>query len=134
MRTCSLIKQQGTHFSAIPFYDKRNNKEYPTPSTVANSWNSHTYSNKGNEHAGMGKEKTLGPYKPELKRSRLESSSFIPPYRNSSVIELGNRSNRDDKHWKSTYRNNFVGKWNVLSSHPGIQAARNKWERHLIAK
>ena len=31
-RTCSYIVQNGDHFTAVPFYDKRNNREYPTRS------------------------------------------------------------------------------------------------------
>jgi|JI61114C2RNA_FD_contig_31_290955_length_496_multi_8_in_0_out_0_2 hypothetical protein len=82
----------------------------------------------------MGKEKLLTPYNPNLQRSRLEVPTFVPPYRNSSVLELGDRAGRDDKHWKTTYSNSFAGRTNSLSNHPGIQARRNKWDRHLLAK
>lgn len=102
--------------------------------THLNSWNAHTYSSKGFEHAGMGRDKVLIPYHPNLQRSRLEVPSFVPPYRNSSVVELGNRASRDDKHWKTTYSNNFSGRSNSTSNNPAITARRNKWERHLIAK
>jgi hypothetical protein len=82
----------------------------------------------------MGANKTLAGYRPNIERSRLLTGDFLPPYRNSSVIELGKRERRDDKHWLSTYRNDFTGRSQSNSNHPGITAYKNKWARHLIAK
>jgi hypothetical protein len=82
----------------------------------------------------MGLNKTLTTYQPNLQRSRLLTADYLPQYRNSSVIEMGDRSKRDDKHWKTTYGNCFKGREVRVSNHPGITAFRNKWERHLISK
>lgn len=82
----------------------------------------------------MGANKTLTNYHPNLQRSRLLGEDFLPPYRNSSVLELGKRDTRDDKHWTTTYRNHFTGRPKSISNHPGITAYKNKWDRHLIAK
>ena len=61
--------------------------------------------------------------------------NFRPPYRNSSQIEMGQRSKRDVKHYLSTYRNDMIPKnWaEVPTNHPGIQAYRNKWLRSRLA-
>lgn len=134
IRTCSYIKETKDGFTAVPFYDKREEKTYGLPSTHISSWNAQTYSSKGFEHAGMGRQKTLTTYHPGLQRSRLQVPDFVPPYRNSSVLELGDRSARDTKHWKTTYTNNFAGRSNSLSNNPAIQARKNQWERHMISK
>jgi hypothetical protein len=36
--------------------------------------------------------KTLVAYHPDKLRNRILVQDFIPPYRNTSVIEIGNRS------------------------------------------
>jgi hypothetical protein len=58
---------------------------------------------------------------------------FKPPYRNSSQIEIGNRSTRNTKHYLSTYRNDmiYIGKLPEIN-HPGIQAFKNKWLRSRL--
>lgn len=44
IRTCSFIKQSGTTFTAVPFYEKRNTKEYPTRSSWTTSISQDAYS------------------------------------------------------------------------------------------
>jgi len=46
-------------FKAIPFYEKRDQTQYPTPSTVTRSWSSNVYKNRSIFHAGMGIAKPL---------------------------------------------------------------------------
>jgi hypothetical protein len=61
--------------------------------------------------------------------------SFKPPYRNSSHIEIGNRSIRYTKHYLTTYRNDMIPHAKSLqTNHPGIQAFRSKWLRSRIQK
>jgi len=48
-------------------------------------------------------------------------SDFRPPYPNSSKIEIGERSNRDVKHYLTNYGNSFIKKpVYVPTNHPGI--------------
>ncbi len=44
---------------AVPFYDKRNNKMYPTKSDFNQSWNSTIHSRPQSVNAGMGSNKPL---------------------------------------------------------------------------
>lgn len=60
IRSCSFIKEAKGGLKAVPFYDKRDNKIYPTQSEIRRSWTSMIHSNKGGEHAGGGMNKTLG--------------------------------------------------------------------------
>ena len=43
----------------MPFYDKRDNALYPTPSLHSSSWNGKTYAQPTTVYAGMGKLKPL---------------------------------------------------------------------------
>lgn len=63
-------------------------------------------------------------------------SSFRPPYPNSSQIQIGQRSERDDKHYVTTYGNSFLTnpRNQTPTNHPGIEAYRNKWVRSRLAK
>jgi hypothetical protein len=121
---------------AVPFYDKRDDKRYPTKSEWGKSWNSSVYAKKGIEHAGIGLGKTLLAYHPNKARNQLLVADFVPRYRNSSVIELGNRAARDTKYWVTTYKNQFTGRSRVgnPTKHPGITAYRNRWDHHQIHK
>lgn len=136
IRSCSYVKDKGNNFVAVPFYDKRNDKVYPTRSEWRKSWNASVYCNKQVEHAGIGIGKTLHAYHPHKNRNRLLIQDFIPPYRNSSVVELGDRNARDAKYWVTSYRNSFSGRPRVgdPTSHPGITAFRNRWDHHQIGK
>jgi hypothetical protein len=59
IRSCSHVKETEGGHKAVPFYDKRNNTLYPTPSNVTQSWTSNVHSNKGTVYAGMGSLKPL---------------------------------------------------------------------------
>lgn len=61
IRSCSFVKETVYGFKAVAFYDKRDNKQYPTPSTVTRSWSSNTHNNSRLLHAGMGVTKPLLP-------------------------------------------------------------------------
>lgn len=62
-------------------------------------------------------------------------ADFRPPYPNTSHIEIGQRSERDVKHYITTYGNSFITKHNqVPTNHPGIEAFRNKWVRSRLGK
>ena len=75
-------------------------------------------------------------YDPKKERNCLEVPSFRPPYPNSSKIQIGQRSERDVKHYVTNYGNSFINKphIHVPTSHPGIEAFRNKWVRSRLAK
>jgi hypothetical protein len=60
-------------------------------------------------------------------------ADFRPPYPNSSHIEIGDRTKRDVKHYMTNYSNSFIrDRKQVPTSHPGIQAFRNKWLKSRI--
>lgn len=63
-------------------------------------------------------------------------SDFRPPYPNSSHIQIGARSERDVKHYVTNYSNSYINKprEHVPTTHPGIQAFRNKWTRSRLAQ
>jgi hypothetical protein len=99
IRSCSYVKSnKDGHMKAVPFYDKRNQTMYPTRSEFGKSWSSNTYSNKKNLNAGMGSKKPLIAvlnllikYNPKDPRNLIGIPDFIPPYPNSSHIEIGKR-------------------------------------------
>lgn len=65
----------------------------------------------------------------------MNVADFRPPYPNSSQIQFGQRSQRDVKHYVTTYGNSFLIKQKQLpTNHPGIEAYRNKWVRSRLAK
>lgn len=135
IRSCSYVKEAEGGYKAVPFYDKRDNKIYPTESTLRRSWTSTVHSNKEGEHAGGGMNKTLGVYNTQAQRNLMEIPSFKPPYPNSSHIEVGNRNKRDVKHYLTTYRNDMIHEAKqIQTNHPGIQAFRNKWLRSRLQK
>lgn len=59
IRSCSFVKETENCLKAYPFYDKRNQTIYPTPSALRNSWTATVHSNTRHYHAGMGNNKTL---------------------------------------------------------------------------
>lgn len=59
IRSCSYIKETQNALKAVPFYDKRDNTLYPTPSIVKSSWNANTFAKPSTVYAGMGSLKPL---------------------------------------------------------------------------
>lgn len=124
---------------AIAFYDKRNNTMYPTKSDLTRSWASETYSRPQSVNAGMGSKKPLIAvkrfiyflqYNPNNSRNLLSIPDYIPPYPNSSQVYIGQRNKKDVKHYITSYGNStsFIHESKrIPTSHPGIQAFRNKW-------
>lgn len=129
------MKESPGGYKAVPFYDKRDNKLYPTQSSFRRSWSSSVHSNKEGEHAGGGMNKTLGVYNVGAQRNLMGIPDFKPPYPNSSHIEMGNRSRRDTKHYLTTYRNDMIFESkHIQSSHPGILAFKHKWLKSRLQK
>lgn len=65
----------------------------------------------------------------------MKVADFKPPYPNSSHIEIGARTQRDTKHYLTTYKNDLIFEGKKLkTSHPGIQAYKNKWLRSRLQK
>lgn len=59
IRSCSYIKQTENALKAVPFYDKRDNTLYPTPSHITKSWTANVHSQPNTVFAGMGVNKPL---------------------------------------------------------------------------
>lgn len=120
IRTCSYVKENpnGT-YSAVPFYDKRATKQYPTASQYTTSWSSFVHRVRDHQHAGVGVHKSLSTYRPNSARSRLLVEDFIPPYRNSSIVTIGTRDEVDRNRWTTTYSGAYKGTpRSLLSSNP----------------
>jgi hypothetical protein len=71
-------------------------------------------------------------------RNLLNIPDFIPNHPNNSRnVMIGNRYEKDVKHYVSNYGNgnSFVHESRRLpSNHPGIQAFRNKWIKSRLEK
>ena len=69
-------------------------------SSEKESWTGSAYKNRGLYHAGMMK-KPLEPYNPNAMRSRLPQPTIVMPYKNSSQIVIGDRTQDERKQWKT---------------------------------
>lgn len=86
---------------------------YPTKSDFTQSWNSTVHSRPQSVNAGMGPNKPLSSviyifnkqYEPNKQRNLLNVPDFIPPYPNSSKINIGHRNKKDVKHYITNYGN-----------------------------
>mmetsp|Transcript_7831 Transcript_7831/g.1020 ORF Transcript_7831/g.1020 Transcript_7831/m.1020 type:complete len:101 (-) Transcript_7831:32-334(-) len=89
-----------------------------------------THSNNVTMHTGMGK-KPLVPYHPDSYRSRLPSSDFIVPYKNTSQVEIGDRSSYNPKSQFRTTNMALMNPPNMtdMTSNGGVIAERTKWTR-----
>lgn len=65
----------------------------------------------------------------------MRVEDFRPQYPNSSQIEIGDRSERDPKHYTTTYANHFFpAKREMPTLHAGIKASRNQWIHSRMQK
>ena len=109
-----VTNQKGRPLSAFKFirYKKQENKStYKTDYTV-----------KPIMHAGMGK-KPLVLYNPTSYRSRLGVSDGFIPYKNTSRVELGVKTDINTKQWMSTTRDSFQWPKVTPITHTGILAS-----------
>lgn len=74
IRSCSYIKETPGALKAVPFYDRRDNTLFPTPSHIKQSWNASTYGKPSTVYAGMGSSKPLHAVSP-LSRSTTPRTS-----------------------------------------------------------
>lgn len=97
------------------------------------STNTEAYRTRAVSFAGMGKEKPLAPYNPLALRSRLKTPDFKQYYVNRSIIEIGNRTIADKKHYTTTNRNEMGRKPHkyYLSKNPGILSAQIQFDKNL---
>ena len=98
------------------------------------SMNSAAYRTSSSCHAGM-RQKPLQPYNPSSFRSRLPTADMVMPYRNASIVEIGDRSSYNPRSvFKTTYKTFMVpSSFNNFGSNQGIIAAKAKWT-HLRLK
>lgn len=81
IRSCSYIKETENALKAVPFYQKRDNTLYPTPSIVHQSWNANVHSHPETVYAGMGSSKPLSsvPINPFSMTPRSLETQWVSP-------------------------------------------------------
>ena len=132
--SCQYVVTRNGQTRAVSFpYEKTGWK-------APNSWNNQRRSTEvastsntahrvgSNCHAGMAK-KPLTAYNPSCFRSRLPSADVVMPYKNASVVEIGDRSSYNPR---STFRTTYKASMQVYNpndfvSNPGIASAKVKW-------
>ena len=84
-------------------------------------------------HSGMTK-KPLTAYNPNSYRSRLPSADVVMPYKNASVVEIGDRSSYNPKStFRSTYRAQMAAyNPDTFVSNQGIVAESTRWHKKRI--
>ena len=100
-------------------------------SSETESINAHTFKERPLLHAGM-RAKPLEAYHPNAHRSRLPVPTVVMPYKNSSQIVIGDRSNNYKKHFKTGNMLKYV-KHDTRDAqcNPGILARRTSWTHKL---
>ena len=78
------------------------------------------------EHCGIVKKK-LCRYNPNAVRSRLPQPTVVMPYKNSSQVVIGDRSNKDSRRFVSINKNMQTAYTFQPHDNPGISAARTAW-------
>ena len=86
------------------------------------------YQKRAIEHCGVVKKK-LCRYNPNAVRSRLPQATIVMPYKNSSQIVIGDRSNTYARRFVSNNKNMQTAYTFQNHENPGISAARTAWLR-----
>jgi len=136
VRTCQTVRTSNGVPLAIAFPQKK------TGYKAANSWVNQrrssetcssaaaTYKPVPVMHAGMGQKKPLMPYSPFAYRSRLPTTDFVAPYKNSSSVEIGDRSQPLKDHFKTTTGSYMVATdLGGFTANQGIVARRTHWHK-----
>lgn len=135
INTCSYIKQTGSDYVAVPFYDRNYpgyNPEFRFASKPNLTTHQSTFKNLPQLHVGTHK-KPLCKYSPQASRSRLLPDDFKSYYVNRSVIDIGDRESQYKKQYVSTHTNNY-GKLRPLTpmtKNSAIFAYKCQWEHKL---
>eukprot|EP01017_Pseudomicrothorax_dubius_P010264 TRINITY_DN13645_c0_g4_i1.p1 TRINITY_DN13645_c0_g4~~TRINITY_DN13645_c0_g4_i1.p1 ORF type:complete len:169 (+),score=23.48 TRINITY_DN13645_c0_g4_i1:58-564(+) len=136
VNTCQQVKMVGGQAVAVPYYPPKAKSpaEVVTRSSEVQSFSHSQHKPKPGLTVGSSK-KPLEPYNPTAYRNRLASVDVKMPLSNSSVVEIGDRTTLNKRHFVSTNRNAYgnFGKTDPITN-PGILASRTKWHHHLQDK
>ena len=137
--SCQFVRAKGGQAYAVCFPYKKTGWKAP------NSWNNQRRSAEVESmsrtahrpvpvcHSGMAK-KPLTAYTPNAYRSRLPSADVVMPYKNASVVEIGDRSSYNPKStFRTTNRANLaVHNPHGFVSNQGIVAETTKWTKKRL--
>lgn len=131
--TCSFVRRNKSSYEAVPFYTRpvsASNLSTTSESFYKTSTNAEAYRSRALNHAGMGSRKPLEPYNPNAQRSRLPIPTLKQYYVNRSIIEIGDRTKIDKKHYITTNSNHLSRNPHKFfkSLHPGIINYQIKWD------
>lgn len=129
IESCAFVKKKGNTMQAVPFYAKTKLScaDKSEKSTHLKSMACESFSVKPDMHIGMD-TKPLSAYNPESYRNRLPVTDANIPSRNGSQVVLGDRGQRDTKHYVSVSKNTYgnFGKVDPVSN-PGILSERTMY-------
>ena len=75
--------------------------------------------------------KQLERYHPDSYRSRMPEPSVVMPYKNSSQIQIGDRSTQYKRQYVTSYANSFKESSSDVISNQGIVCEKKKWQRYV---
>lgn len=135
VRTCQTVRVSNGVPFAVAFPQKKTGYKAPNSwvnqrrSSETSSFAAAMYKPVPVMHAGM-RAKPLVPYSPLAYRSRLPTEDFVPPYKNSSQVEIGDRSQPLRNHFKTTASSYMVATdLGGFTSNQGIVARRTQWHK-----
>ena len=137
--SCQYVRAKGGQAYAVSFPYKKTGWKAP------NSWTNQRRSAEVESmtrtayrpvpacHTGMPK-KPLTAYTPNAYRSRLPAPDVVMPYKNASVVEIGDRSSYNPKSAFRTTNRAQLTAYNPHSfvSNQGIVAEHTKWSRKRL--
>ena len=137
--SCQYVRSKGSQAYAVCFPYQKTGWKAP------NSWNNQRRSAEVESmsrsayrpvaacHSGMPK-KPLTAYTPNAYRSRLPAADVVMPYKNASVVEIGDRSSYNPKStFRTTNRANLTAyNPHAFVSNPGIVAAATQWNKRRV--
>jgi hypothetical protein len=116
--SCADIVRRGGHFFALPFTaskQKADDEKLLERRSMAHE----AYQVRQNLHLGM-RTKPLERYTPTAFRSRMRTEDYVMPYKNSSSIVLGDRSQKAAKHFVTTSQNFMQKPRTTYTTNAGI--------------
>lgn len=139
VQTCQFIQIFNGQPRAVAYPQKKTGYKAPN-SWVNQSRSSETESHASQTHklhpamhAGMPK-KPLVSYHPDSYRSRLPTADYVIPYKNTSQVEIGDRSRiRAASQFKTTYQSNMTTlNMRDYTSNSGTISRMTKWHKSRV--
>lgn len=139
VQTCQFIQTVNGQPRAIAYPQKKTGYKAPNSwvnqrrSSETESHASQTHKLHPSMHAGMEK-KPLVKYDPNSFRSRLPTVDYVIPYKNTSQIEIGDRSSLSTaSQFKTSYQSNMTShNMRDFTSNSGTIARMTKWHKSRV--